>query len=99
MHAVCVLVNNGLLRDALDAGVQVKLHAVFLIRLHQKIADLRVGRARDFGHHLDYDDLRADGSKVARHLETNDAAADTAERLRRVMQRQNFAIRQHKAGL
>lgn len=41
MHAVCVLVNNGLLRDALDAGVQVKLHAVFLIRLHQKIADLR----------------------------------------------------------
>ena len=29
--------------------------------LHQKIADLRVGRARDFGHHLDHDDLHADG--------------------------------------
>ena len=98
MHAVCVLVNDRPLRDALDASIQMELHAVFLIRLHQKRADLRVGRARDFGHHLDHDDLRADGSKVARHLETNDAAADTAERLRRVMQRQNFAVRQHKAG-
>ena len=68
MHAVCVFVNDRPLRDALDAGIYMKLHAVFLIRLHQKLAALRVGRARDFGHQLDHDDLCADGGKIAGHL-------------------------------
>ena len=98
MRAVRVLIENGLLRDLPDPGVQMKFHTVFLVGLHQQVTDLQIGRPGDLRHHFNDDHPGTDRGKIACHFKTDHTAADAAEDLRLLRQLQNFAVRHHKSG-
>jgi len=84
-------------RNGLDLGVQAELHALFFVGLHEDVADLGVRGAGDLRHHLDDDDLDADGREIARHFEADDAAADADERLGQLAQIEDLAVRHDEA--
>ena len=75
-------IDDAAVRDSFDSGIQAEVHALLFVCPHQQFADLRVGIACDFGHHLNDRHLCADGCEIAGHFQPNHTAADADKGLR-----------------